>query len=64
MSYAHEDAWRFEVRRIGAQRAARKGNGYPTDDAARFAAFDAITDLLLAKARRAARREYVLREAA
>ena len=64
LSYVHEDAWRFEVRRIGAQRAARKGDGYPTDEAARFAAFDAITDLLLSKARRSARRQYALGEAA
>ncbi len=65
LSYAHEDAWRFEVRRIGAQRAAaRKGDGYPTDEAARFAAFDAITELLLAEARRSARTRYISREAA
>lgn len=64
LSYAHEGAWRFEVRRTGAQRADRTGNGYSTDEAARLAAFDAITDLLLAKARRSARTQHISREAA
>ena len=63
-SCAHDGAWRFEVRRIGAQRAARTGSGYPTDEAARLAAFDAITNLLLAKARRSTRTQYIPREAA
>ncbi|WP_316894311.1 hypothetical protein [Ralstonia mannitolilytica] len=64
LSYAHKGAWRFEVRKIGVQRADRTGSGYSTDEAARLAAFDAITDLLLAKARRSTRTQYVSREAA
>ncbi|WP_354541812.1 hypothetical protein [Ralstonia pseudosolanacearum] len=47
-------AWRFEVRAIGATEICRCGDGFRSVEAARLAAFDAITDLLLKQAGRPA----------
>ncbi|MFD2994165.1 hypothetical protein ACFS23_01030 [Ralstonia solanacearum] len=47
-------AWRFEVRAIGATEISRCGDGFRSVEAARLAAFDAITDLLLKQAGRPA----------
>ncbi|WP_232314103.1 hypothetical protein [Ralstonia sp. A12] len=40
-------AWRFELRAANAEEVSLAGDGYHSREAARLAAFDAITDLLL-----------------
>ncbi|NKA93509.1 hypothetical protein GO283_01983 [Ralstonia solanacearum] len=38
--------WRFEIQEIGATEISHTGGGYPSSEAARLAAFDAITAML------------------
>ncbi|MDO3617328.1 DUF746 domain-containing protein [Ralstonia pseudosolanacearum] len=39
-------SWRFEIQEIGAPEISQAGGGYPSSEAARLAAFDAITAML------------------
>lgn len=50
--WSQESGWRYEIRAIGQTEVCRAGTGYATDEAARLAAFDTITELLQAKSPR------------
>lgn len=48
-SYSSDGGWQYEIHKCGDSAKHLVSNGYPSDMAARFAAFDAITELLLAE---------------
>nr|OAI66333.1 hypothetical protein RSP597_19090 [Ralstonia solanacearum] len=48
-SYSSDGGWQYEIHKCGDSAKHLVSNGYPSDMAARFAAFDAITALLLAQ---------------
>lgn len=50
--WPRESGWRFEIRPVGHAEVCQAGAGYASDDAARLAAFDAITELLQDKSPR------------
>ncbi len=44
--WRQENGWRYEIRPIRQTEICRAETGYASDEAARLAAFDAITELL------------------